>query len=129
MSAGRRARSPTSRSERVGARRGAMPSVWRSHDRAGEAWGRPSVAPVRVLPACAAMTRPVARAIFWSATAGLAWTQAGYGLVLSALRRARGNPPVAPSGGVGAPRGTLVVAAPRGGGGIAAEGGNPPPPP
>ena len=44
------------------------------------------------------MQRPFARAIFWGATAKLAWTQVGYGLFLAALRRARGNPPVAPGG-------------------------------
>ena len=39
----------------------------------------------------------LARAIFWTAAAKLAWTQVGYGLFLAVLRRARGNPPVAPA--------------------------------
>ncbi len=57
------------------------------------------------------MERPLARAIFWVAAAKLAWTQVGYGLALAALRRARGNPPVAPGGEVGAPLVSLIVAA------------------
>ena len=46
----------------------------------------PSGPPPRVLPACAAMERPIARAIFWGAAAKLAWTQVGYGAFLSLLR-------------------------------------------
>ncbi len=57
------------------------------------------------------MQRPLARAIFWGATAKLAWTQVGYGAFLAALRRARGNPPVAPAGDVGTPVVSLIVAA------------------
>ena len=57
------------------------------------------------------MRRPFARAIFWGATAKLAWAQVGYGLFLAALRRARGNPPVAPGGDIGAPTVSLIVAA------------------
>ncbi len=57
------------------------------------------------------MERPLARAIFWVAAAKLAWTQVGYGLALAALRRARGNPPVAPGGDVGTPLVSLIVAA------------------
>src|SRR5829696_3757152 len=59
------------------------------------------------------MSRPLARAIFWGAAAKLAWTQAGYGLFLAALRRARGNPPVAPAGDPGTPVVSLIVAAYR----------------
>ena len=57
------------------------------------------------------MERPLARAIFWSAGAALVWAQAGYGLSLAALRRLRGNPPVAPAGDVGTPLVSLIVAA------------------
>ena len=57
------------------------------------------------------MERPLARAIFWVAATKLAWTQVGYGLALAALRRARGNPPVAPGGDVGTPLVSLIVAA------------------
>jgi glycosyl transferase family 2 len=57
------------------------------------------------------MHRPLARAIFWSATGKLAWTQVGYGAFLSVLRRARGNPPTAPAGDVGTPSVSLIVAA------------------
>ncbi len=57
------------------------------------------------------MERPLARAIFWSAVAKLAWTQVGYGLFLALLRRARGNPPVAPAGDAGTPVVSLIVAA------------------
>jgi Glycosyltransferase like family 2 len=59
------------------------------------------------------MERPLARAIFWSAVAKLAWTQVGYGLFLALLRRARGNPPVAPAGDAGTPVVSLIVAAHR----------------
>ena len=59
------------------------------------------------------MERPLARAIFWSACAKLAWTQVGYGVFLALLRRARGNPPVAPSGDAGTPHVSLIVAAYR----------------
>ena len=45
------------------------------------------------------------------AAAKLAWTQVGYGLALAALRRARGNPPVAPGGDAGTPLVSLIVAA------------------
>ena len=57
------------------------------------------------------MERPLARAIFWSAAATLAWTQVGYGLSLAALRRLRGNPPIAPGGAVGTPSVSLIIAA------------------
>jgi cellulose synthase/poly-beta-1,6-N-acetylglucosamine synthase-like glycosyltransferase len=57
------------------------------------------------------MERPLAPAIFWSAAAALVWTQVGYGLSLAALRRLRGNPPVAPAGDVGTPLVSLIVAA------------------
>jgi hypothetical protein len=57
------------------------------------------------------MQRPLARAIFWSAAAKLAWAQVGYGGFLAALRRARGNPPVAPGGEIGTPAVSLIVAA------------------
>jgi cellulose synthase/poly-beta-1,6-N-acetylglucosamine synthase-like glycosyltransferase len=57
------------------------------------------------------MIRSLARATFWGSAAALAWTQVGYGLFLSALRRARGNPPVAPSGDPGTPRVAFIVAA------------------
>jgi glycosyltransferase involved in cell wall biosynthesis len=57
------------------------------------------------------MHRPLARAIFWSAAAKLAWAQVGYGLFLAALRRVRGNPPVAPAGDIGTPAVSLIVAA------------------
>jgi hypothetical protein len=57
------------------------------------------------------MQRPLARTIFWSAGAALVWTQLGYGLGLAALRRLRGNPPVAPAGDVGTPLVSLIVAA------------------
>jgi len=59
------------------------------------------------------MERPLAKAIFWGATAQLAWTQLGYGAFLAALRRVRGNPPVAPSGDAGTPAVSLIVAAHR----------------
>jgi glycosyltransferase involved in cell wall biosynthesis len=55
--------------------------------------------------------RPLARAVFWGAVAKLAWTQVGYGAFLTALRRARGNPPTAPSGDVGTPVVSLIIAA------------------
>jgi hypothetical protein len=57
--------------------------------------------------------RPIARAIFWSAAAKLAWAQVGYGAFLAALRRARGDPPVAPAGDAGTPLVSLIVAAYR----------------
>jgi glycosyltransferase involved in cell wall biosynthesis len=57
--------------------------------------------------------RPLARAVFWGAAFLLGWTQAGYGLLLTGLRRARGNPPVAPGGDIGTPHVSLVVAAYR----------------
>jgi hypothetical protein len=57
------------------------------------------------------MSRPLARAIFWSAAAQLAWSQVGYGAFLAALRRVRGNPPVAPAGDIGTPTVSLIVAA------------------
>ena len=60
----------------------------------------------------AAMQR-LARLVFWGAAAKLAWTQVGYGLFLAALRRARGNPPVAPAGDAGTPAVSLIVAAYR----------------
>jgi len=59
------------------------------------------------------MERPLAKAIFWGAAALLAWTQAGYGAFLAALRRALGNPPVAPGGDAGTPHVSLIVAAYR----------------
>jgi len=53
----------------------------------------------------------MARAVFWTALLLLAWTQAGYGVALRLLRRARGNPPVTPgaetaASGAPAPPGT-----------------------
>jgi cellulose synthase/poly-beta-1,6-N-acetylglucosamine synthase-like glycosyltransferase len=57
------------------------------------------------------MERPIVRGFFWGATALLTWTQAGYGVALAALRRLRGDPPVAPAGDVGTPRVSLIVAA------------------
>jgi hypothetical protein len=57
------------------------------------------------------MQRPLARSIFWGAAAKLAWSQVGYGAFLAALRRARGNPPVAPGGEIGTPTVSLIVAA------------------
>jgi hypothetical protein len=41
-----------------------------------------------------------ARWVFWAAAGLLGWTQAGYGLALAGLRRARGWPPAAPAGDV-----------------------------
>jgi cellulose synthase/poly-beta-1,6-N-acetylglucosamine synthase-like glycosyltransferase len=55
--------------------------------------------------------RRFARYVFWSAGLKLAWTQIGYGALLAALRRARGNPPVAPGGDVGTPLVSLIIAA------------------
>jgi cellulose synthase/poly-beta-1,6-N-acetylglucosamine synthase-like glycosyltransferase len=66
------------------------------------------------LPPCSAVHRPLARATFWSSVAALAWTQAGYGLFLALLRRARGGPgeQAAPPAGDGAlPSVALIVAA------------------
>jgi cellulose synthase/poly-beta-1,6-N-acetylglucosamine synthase-like glycosyltransferase len=57
------------------------------------------------------MRRPLAKLIFWSAAVKLAWAQVGYGAFLAALRRARGNPPVAPGGDAGTPLVSLIVAA------------------
>jgi hypothetical protein len=57
--------------------------------------------------------RRLARAVFWTATLKLAWAQVGYGLFIAALRRARGNPPVAPKGETGTPLVSLIVAAYR----------------
>jgi hypothetical protein len=57
------------------------------------------------------MQRPLARSIFWGAAAKLAWSQVGYGAFLAALRRARGNPPVAPGGEIGSPTVSLIFAA------------------
>jgi Glycosyltransferase like family 2 len=57
--------------------------------------------------------RRLARAIFWGAAAKLAWAQLGYGAFLAVLRRARGNPPVAPAGDPGEPVVSLIVAAYR----------------
>jgi hypothetical protein len=57
------------------------------------------------------MQRPLARSIFWGAAAKLAWSQGGYGAFLAGLRRARGNPPVAPAGTIGTPAVSLIVAA------------------
>ncbi len=57
------------------------------------------------------MDRPLARAVFWIATATLAWTQVGYGVFLAALRRVRGNAPVTAAGAAGTPRVSLIVAA------------------
>jgi hypothetical protein len=55
------------------------------------------------------------RALFWSATALLAWTQALYAPTLGLLRRLRGSPPPAPAGALGVPlpRVSLIVAAYR----------------
>ena len=66
------------------------------------------------LPPCSAVHRPLARATFWSSVAALAWTQAGYGLFLALLRRARGGPgeQAAPPAGDGPlPSVALIVAA------------------
>jgi cellulose synthase/poly-beta-1,6-N-acetylglucosamine synthase-like glycosyltransferase len=49
--------------------------------------------------------------VFWAGAAKLAWTQVGYGAFLTVLRRARGNPPVAPGGDVGTPSVSLIIAA------------------
>jgi cellulose synthase/poly-beta-1,6-N-acetylglucosamine synthase-like glycosyltransferase len=49
--------------------------------------------------------------VFWGGAAKLVWTQVGYGAFLTALRRARGNPPVAPSGPIGTPSVSLIIAA------------------
>src|SRR4051794_18679397 len=109
MSAGAKLRTPTSPSERAGAWSAHIGSVWRSPMTGiAPAAGRVRV---RLLPACAAMIRSLARATFWGSAAALAWTQVGYGLFLSALRRARGNPPVAPAGNAGTPRVAFTVAA------------------
>ena len=51
------------------------------------------------------------RALFWTCTALLAWTQALYAPALAALRRLRGWPPPAPDGALGTPRVSLVIAA------------------
>jgi hypothetical protein len=55
------------------------------------------------------------RAVFWIATALLAWTQALYAPALALLRRLRGSPPPAPGGPLGEPlpRVSLIVAAYR----------------
>ena len=67
------------------------------------------------LPPCSAVHRPLARATFWSSVAALAWTQAGYGLFLALLRRARGGPGAAqgapPAGDGALPSVALIVAA------------------
>src|SRR3954447_13855447 len=109
MSAGAKPRTPTSPSERAGAWSAHIGSVWRSPMTGiAPAAGRVRV---RLLPACAAMIRSLARATFWGSAAALAWTQVGYGLFLSALRRARGNSRVAPAGNAGTPRVAFMVAA------------------
>src|SRR5947209_302904 len=53
------------------------------------------------------------RAIFWTATALLAWTQALYAPALALLRRLRGSPPPASTGPLGdpPPSVSLIVAA------------------
>src|SRR5829696_3963972 len=146
MSRGASGRTAISPSDSVGGTIAGIGQVWRSPDRQ------------RLLPACAAMKRPIARgssggvagkrrpiargssggvagkrrpiargssggvagkrrpiarAIFWSAAAKLAWAQIGYGAFLAALRRARGDPPVAPAGDAGTPLVSLIVAAYR----------------
>ncbi len=53
------------------------------------------------------------RALFWTASALLAWTQAGYGLFLAALRRLGAPAWSAPAPGPARPRVTLIVAAYR----------------
>src|SRR3954470_3894817 len=55
------------------------------------------------------------RALFWTSTALLAWTQALYAPALALLRRLRGSPPPAPAAAlpVPAPRVSLIVAAYR----------------
>jgi cellulose synthase/poly-beta-1,6-N-acetylglucosamine synthase-like glycosyltransferase len=50
------------------------------------------------------------RALFWTSSALIAWTQALYAPALYALRRAKGMPPVAPAGDF-EPSVTLIVAA------------------
>src|SRR5215208_5056762 len=95
MSDSRSPRTTITPSVSLGATIAVMAAVWRS----------------ALPPSCAAMSRPLARALFWGAAAKLAWSQVGYGAFLAALRRARGNPPVAPGGEVGTPAVSLIVAA------------------
>ena len=64
----------------------------------------------------------LARATFWTAVACLAWAQAGYGAVLTLLRRARGNPPVAPAGADRHPARVADRGRLRGGGGDRRQG-------
>ncbi|HEX8102319.1 MAG TPA: hypothetical protein VF533_06895, partial [Solirubrobacteraceae bacterium] len=53
----------------------------------------------------------VARPVFWTSAALLAWTQAGYALALAALVRARRRPPAPPVPPSPLPRVSLIVAA------------------
>ena len=53
----------------------------------------------------------LARLVFWKSAAALVWAQVGYGVFLTLLRRARGNPPVAPGGDVGDVTVAVIVAA------------------
>src|SRR3954470_13335349 len=55
------------------------------------------------------------RALFWTSTALLAWTQALYAPALALLRRLRGSPPPAPAAALPEPppRVSLIVAAYR----------------
>ena len=50
------------------------------------------------------------RALFWISTALIAWTQALYAIALAALRKAKGNPPTAPTSDI-TPSVTLIIAA------------------
>jgi hypothetical protein len=52
------------------------------------------------------------RALFWISSALLAWTQVLYAPALALLRRARGNPPIAPGADI-TPRVTLIIPAYR----------------
>ena len=55
--------------------------------------------------------RMLARLVFWKSVSALAWAQVGYGVFLTLLRRARGNPPTAPGGDPGEPSVAVIVAA------------------
>jgi hypothetical protein len=54
---------------------------------------------------------PRVRALFWISAALLIWTQALYAPALALLRRLKGSPPPAPTGDIGRPLVSLVVAA------------------
>ena len=55
----------------------------------------------------------MARALLWTSAALIAWTQAGYGMFLAALRARRPPAPLPPPPGNRPPRVTLIVAAYR----------------